>query len=103
MVWWMGTVKREALTVSRTAGAGGCMWVRCTKRNIILSVCLPLARFVIHVRRPGVIVLQSTHNMNHYLAIKNDRLTFVRRSLLHVKGTCMQACSSLHHQNVGLM
>ena len=43
-----------------------------------MCVCsLPAARFVVHVRRPGVIVLQNKQEQHHYLAIKSGTLCTV--------------------------
>ena len=43
-----------------------------------MCVCaLPAARFIVHVRRPGVIVLQNKQEPQHYLAIKEGTLCTV--------------------------
>ena len=50
-----------------------------------MCVCsLPTARFIVHVRSPGVIMLQNKQESQHYLAIRDG-------NLCTVGGHCMSA------------
>ena len=50
-----------------------------------MCVCsFPAARFIVHVRRPGVVVLQNKQESQHYLAIRDG-------NLCTVGGHCMSA------------
>ena len=50
-----------------------------------MCVCsLPTARFIVHVRSPGVIMLQNKQEPQHYLAIRDG-------NLCTVGGHCMSA------------
>ena len=51
-----------------------------------MCVCsFPAARFIVHVRRPGVVVLQNKQESQHYLAIRDG-------NLCTVGGHCMLPC-----------
>ena len=51
-----------------------------TQTCVMLSLHLLTAVFIVHVRRPGVILLQSKMDKKPFLAIKDNKLTYVRRS-----------------------
>ena len=55
-----------------------------------MCVCsFPVARFIVHVRRPGVVVLQNKQEPQHYLAIRDGNLCTVGghcMSAMHVAG-----------------
>ena len=94
MMLWMVKDPKEEPGVSILE----CMqWmVMYTQRCVMLSLHLLAAVFIVHVRRPGVILLQSKMDKKPFLAIKDNKLTYVRRFLRHTQ--CIH-CMCLYIQS----